>query len=56
MKNVQIRRKIRPYFQKNQVTIILYAFITWAGTLWGVNYSAASFDLLEFWKSVEFYK
>lgn len=50
-----IRRKIRPHFQKNKFTIILYACITWVGTLFSINYTVASFDLLEFWLSVKFY-
>lgn len=50
-----IRRKIRPYFQKNTLTIYIYALITWAGALWCINYSCVSFMLLEFWLSCEFY-
>lgn len=50
-----IRRKIRPFFQKNALTVYIYAFITWAGTLWCINYCCVSFMLLEFWLSCEFY-
>lgn len=50
-----IRRKIRPYFQANQITKIMYAIITWICTLFAMNYAIASHILLELELSVQFY-
>jgi len=51
-----IRRKIRPLFQMNKSTQMLYSVLTWVGTLTAINYSAVSFDFLDFGRSIEFYK
>lgn len=50
-----IRRKIRPHFQANKATKVFYACITWLCTMFAIDYSVASQDLLEFWPSVRFY-
>lgn len=50
-----IRRKIRPFFIKRRFTEIIYAIITWLGTLWCINYTCVSFILLDFGLSVQLY-
>lgn len=50
-----IRRKIRPHFQKNRFTIAIYGCITWLCTMFAIDYSVASFDMLSLDRSVEFY-
>jgi hypothetical protein len=51
-----IRRQIRPYFQKNQATKIIYAGITWIGTQIGLNFAVVPFVLMEVQKVWYFYK
>ncbi|CAF1375050.1 unnamed protein product [Rotaria sp. Silwood1] len=51
-----IRRQIRPYFQKNQITIYIYACLTWLGTQIGLIFIVTPFALLEIRKTLYFYQ
>lgn len=51
-----IRRQIRPYFQKNEVTKAIYAIITWWGTQIAMNFAVTPFVLMEVRKVWVFYK
>ncbi|CAF0995792.1 unnamed protein product [Adineta ricciae] len=51
-----IRRQIRPYFQKNQVTIYLYECLTWFGTQIALNFAVVPFVLMEVRKVWYFYQ
>ncbi|CAF2769942.1 unnamed protein product [Rotaria sp. Silwood2] len=51
-----IRRQIRPYFQKNQITKYIYACLTWLGTQIGLYFIVTPFILLEIRKAWYFYK
>jgi hypothetical protein len=51
-----IRRQIRPYFQKNQITKVIYAGITWFGTQLALNFAVVPFVLMEVEKVWIFYK
>ena len=51
-----IRRQIRPYFQKHQITIYIYACLTWLGTQIALNFAVVPFALVEIQKVWYFYK
>lgn len=51
-----IRRQIRPYFQKNQITKAVYAGITWFGTQIALNFAVTPFVLMEVPRVWLFYK
>lgn len=51
-----IRRQIRPYFQKNEITKVIYACITWLGTQIALNFAVTPFVLMEVRKVWLFYK
>ncbi|CAF0713092.1 unnamed protein product [Brachionus calyciflorus] len=50
-----IRRKIRPFFLKNKLIKFFYDIFTWIFAIFAVNYSAASFDLMEMEIAFKFY-
>jgi lysophospholipid acyltransferase 1/2 len=50
-----IRRKIRPLFQKNKFTIILYAILTWLATMIATSLTIVPYFLLQFWLGLKFY-
>jgi uncharacterized membrane protein YgcG len=51
-----IRRQIRPYFQKNRLTKVIYACITWLGAQVALNFAVVPFALMEVRKVWYFYK
>ncbi len=51
-----IRRQIRPYFQKNEITKVIYACITWIGAQIALNFAVTPFVLMEVRKVWYFYK
>lgn len=51
----KVRKIMRPYFQNNEVLKTLYAIVGWINTLFIICYSTASFVVLEFWPTIEFY-
>ncbi|CAF0960371.1 unnamed protein product [Adineta steineri] len=51
-----IRRQIRPYFQKNEVTKIIYACLTWFGTQMALSFAVTPFVLMEIRKAWYFYQ
>ncbi|CAF0827506.1 unnamed protein product [Didymodactylos carnosus] len=51
-----IRREIRPYFQKDPVTKVIYSILTWIGTHILQEFIVIPFVLLEVQKCVYFYR
>lgn len=51
-----IRRKIRPHFQKSELTRRIYAVLTWFGAQIGLSFATTPFVLLEIRRSLFFYQ
>jgi hypothetical protein len=51
-----IRRTVRPYFQANATTKVIYAILTWVGTQFALNFAVIPFALMEVRKVWYFYK